>query len=153
MAPGPKSSNQSHAGTRSPPSLIPARGEPGGGQDIGSTNRPSNDKSFSTVMPVRGTSRIFRREADVAIALPQLPPPVIVETDAWPTSKVVEIEEDVPLKATLRAMVNWLLLLLLLVLAARGIYEYREWHQKRMAERAKDLSQPPAQTDYQPSQN
>jgi hypothetical protein len=98
---------------------------------------PNTAKGFESVTPVRVASPTFRREPGVSLALPQLPPPlVIVETNALPTPKLTTAQEELPLMATMRAMANWLLLLLLLVLAARGIYEYRKWYQKRLAARA-----------------
>jgi prepilin-type processing-associated H-X9-DG protein len=140
----------SSAGNRavspSAPTMSPGVGGPGNAQTAPSMNMRSADKGFASVMPVRGASRIFRRASGVSIALPELPPPfVMVETNAPPTLQIQSEEEEVPLAATLRAMANWLLLLLLLVLAARGIYEYRKWHKEQLAARALQLSHQPAE--------
>jgi prepilin-type processing-associated H-X9-DG protein len=119
-----------------------------------STNIPNTGKAFGSVMPVRGANPIFHREPGISISLPELPPPLVIEeTTPLPAPKLADVQEEAPLRTTLRAMANWLLLLLLLVLAARAIYEYREWHRKRVAQRAKEAPQPPAQANCEPSRN
>jgi prepilin-type processing-associated H-X9-DG protein len=140
------SSTGNRALSPSRPTVSPGVGEPGYDQAVASRDMRSADKGFASVMPVRGASPIFRRASDVSIALPELSPPfVVVETNAPPKLTNPSEGEEVPLAATLRAVANWLLLLLLLVLAARGIYESRKWYKKQVAARALELTQRPAE--------